>query len=176
MPKDSGRAIASAPTTPSEEMYLITVAVAEEEGTPAPLPLADLAQSLGISPISANQMVRRLEERGLVEYHPYHGVALTPAGRRVARRVLRGRRLWASFLAGHLGFSPEEADALACSLEHVTPPEAADRLARFLGDPAADPWAVPSRPRRKRPLRGGGDEGRGDADGRGSGRAGWAVC
>jgi DtxR family Mn-dependent transcriptional regulator len=135
--------MASAPTTPREEMYLITLAVAEEDGRPAPLPLAGLAQSLGISPISANQMVRRLEERGLVEYHPYHGVTLTAAGRRAAGRVLRGRRLWASFLAGRLGYSPAEADALACSLEHVTPPEAADRLARFLGDPGATPWGEP---------------------------------
>jgi DtxR family Mn-dependent transcriptional regulator len=124
-------------------MYLITVAVAEEEGRAAPLPLAELAASLGISPISANQMVRRLGERGLMSYHPYRGVALTAPGRAEARRVLRGRRLWATFLAGQLGFSPEEADALACGLEHVTPPDAADRLARFLGDPAATPWGEP---------------------------------
>ena len=146
MPKDSGPAAASPSTTPSEEMYLITLVVAEEDGHTVPLPLAGLAQALGISPISANQMVRRLEERGLVEYHPYRGVALTPAGRRVAGRVLRGRRLWACFLSGHLGYSPDEADALACSLEHVTPPDAADRLARFLGDPAADPSGRPVPP------------------------------
>lgn len=145
MAKDPGPGIGGgdALTTPSEEMYLITVAVAEEGGRQTPLPLAALADSLAISPVSANQMVRRLEERGLVEYHPYHGVALTPAGRRTARRVLRGRRLWAAFLAGRLGYSPVEADALACSLEHVTPPEAADRLARFLGDPAVTPWGEP---------------------------------
>jgi DtxR family Mn-dependent transcriptional regulator len=124
-------------------MYLIKVAVAEEDGHAAPLPLAELAAALEISPVSANQMVRRLEDRGLVEYHPYRGVALTDAGRREAHRVLRGRRLWATFLAGHVGFSPEEADSLACGLEHVTPPEAADRLARFLGDPAATPWGEP---------------------------------
>jgi DtxR family Mn-dependent transcriptional regulator len=127
-------------------MYLITLAVAGEDGHAAPLPLAGLAQALGISPISANQMVRRLEGRGLVEYHPYHGVILTPAGCRVAGRVLRGRRLWACFLSDHLGYSPDEADTLACSLEHVTPPEAADRLARFLGDPAADPNGRPIPP------------------------------
>jgi len=120
-------------------MYLITVAVAEEEGRTGPLPLADLAKSLGISPISANQMVRRLEDRGLLQYHPYHGASLTPAGRWEARRVLRGRRLWAAFLVAHLGFDPEEADALACSLEHVTPAKAADRLARFMGDPQVGP-------------------------------------
>ena len=127
-------------------MYLITVAVAEEEGRPGPLALADLAQSLAISPVSANQMVRRLQEQGLVEYHPYHGVSLTPAGRQAARRVLRGRRLWATFLVAHLAFTPEEADALACSLEHVTPPEAADRLAQFLGDPAVGPLGRPIPP------------------------------
>ena len=81
-----------------------------------------------------------------MEYQPYHGVALTSAGRRVAGRVLRGRRLWACFLSGRLGYSPGEADTLACSLEHVTPPEAADRLARFLGDPAADPFDRPIPP------------------------------
>jgi DtxR family transcriptional regulator, Mn-dependent transcriptional regulator len=140
VPKDSAALRESAvPTSPSEEMYLITVAVAEEEGRAGPLPLADLAESLGISPISANQMVRRLEERGLLAYHPYHGASLTPAGRQEARRVLRGRRLWGAFLVAHLGFDAEEADALACSLEHVTPPEAADRLARFLGDPEVGP-------------------------------------
>ena len=127
-------------------MYLITLAVAEEEGRTAPLPLADLAQRLDISPVSANQMVRRLEERGLVDYHPYHGAALTPEGRVAARRVLRGRRLWATFLAEHLAFTPQEADSLACSLEHVTPPEAADRLARFLGNPAVGPLGRPIPP------------------------------
>src|SRR4030042_2070249 len=100
MPKDAPAGVSSGPeggaTSPSEEMYLITVAVAEEEGRTGPLPLADLAESLGISPVSANQMVRRLEERGLLEYHPYHGASLTPPGRREARRVLRGRRLWAA--------------------------------------------------------------------------------
>jgi DtxR family Mn-dependent transcriptional regulator len=127
-------------------MYLITVALAEEEGRPGPLALAGLAQSLAISPVSANQMVRRLADQGLVEYHPYHGVSLTPAGRRAARRVLRGRRLWATFLVAHLGFTPEEADTLACSLEHVTPPEAADRLAQFLGNPAVGPLGHPIPP------------------------------
>ncbi len=127
-------------TTPSEEMYLITVAMAEEEGREGPLPLASLAQALSISPASANQMVWRLADRGLVAYHPYRGVLLTAAGRAAAQRVLRGRRLWASFLEEHLGFGVEEADALACDYEHLTPPRVADRLEAFLdraGGPAA---------------------------------------
>jgi len=137
MPKDIGadHEDESLPgsTSPSEEMYLITVARAEEEGRPGPLPLAALAQSLSISPISANQMVWRLAERGLLEYHPYHGVLLTGAGRDTARRVLRGRFLWTGFLEEHLGLGEEEADALACEFEHLTPARVADRLEAFLG-------------------------------------------
>lgn len=120
-------------TTPSEEMYLITVAVAEEQGHQGPMPLAALAQSLSITPVSANQMVRRLANRGLLEYHPYQGAMLTASGRAAARRVLRGRRLWTSFLVDHLGFDEREADTLACDLEHITPPRVADRLEGFLG-------------------------------------------
>lgn len=121
-------------TSPSVEMYLITVARHEEEGREGPLPLAALAEVLSISPVSANQMVRRLAERGLLEYHPYQGVLLTGVGRAAAHRVLRGRRLWTDFLTGHLGFGEEEADALACDFEHLTPPQLADRLEAFLGD------------------------------------------
>lgn len=141
MSKDTaaGRSCSPSPggTTPSEEMYLITVAMAEEGGREGPLPLASLAHALSISPVSANQMVWRLAERSLVDYHPYHGVVLTATGRTAARRVLRGRRLWTSFLVEHLGFGEEEADALACDLEHLTPPVVADRLEAFLGRSAA---------------------------------------
>lgn len=137
MPKDSGADVRDAPasavTSPSEEMYLITVALAEEGGGEERLSVASLAQDLSISPVSANQMVWRLAGRGLLDYHPYQGVALTPAGRAAARRVLRGRRLWRTFLVGHLGFGEEEADALACDLEHLTAPRVADRLESFLG-------------------------------------------
>ena len=143
MPKDSAKRMERLPpgdgTTPSEEMYLVTIAVAEEDGSGGPLPLAAVAHSLSISPVSANQMVHRLAERGLVDYHPYRGAVLTAAGRSAARRVLRGRRLWATFLVDRLGFGPAEADALACRLEHVTPPEVADRLSGFLGEPAVGP-------------------------------------
>ena len=120
-------------------MYLITVAVAAEDGQTGPLPMATLARALQVSPVSANQMVRKLAERGLVSYHPYHGVELRGAGWQIAGRVLRVRRLWATFLVDHLDMTPPEGDALACRMEHVTPPETAERLAVFLGSPVTGP-------------------------------------
>ena len=88
-------------------------------------------------------MIRKLDVRGLVTYEPYRGVQLSPAGGRIADQVLRTRRLWATFLAEHLGFSPAEADEQACHLEHATSPDAAERLAAFLGNPQAGPLGRP---------------------------------
>ncbi len=143
MPKENLGKSTSAPelatTSESEQMYLITVARAAEKGNEGPVSISTIAEALGVSVPSVNEMVRKLDSRGLLSYEPYHGVLLSDAGRRVADQVLRTRRLWATFLAEHLGFSPSAADDQACHLEHSTTPEAAERLATFLGNPSAGP-------------------------------------
>jgi DtxR family transcriptional regulator, Mn-dependent transcriptional regulator len=123
----------------SEEMYLATIAKLKESGGPGPVPITLLASEMDILPVSANQMVRKLEELGLVLYTPYQGVELTAAGGREARRILRGRRLWEVFLVERLQYEITAAAPLACRLEHYLPPEAAERLAGFLGNPLESP-------------------------------------
>jgi DtxR family transcriptional regulator, Mn-dependent transcriptional regulator len=130
-------------TSESEEMYLITAARAVEDGIDEPVPLARLADDLGISAVSANQMVKKLAGRGLVDYVPYQGVSLTDEGWRIARSILRRRRLWGVFLCRHLGLSPDRADGVACDMEHITPDDVAERLADFLDHPAVGPTGRP---------------------------------
>ena len=115
-------------------MYLNTVARACEDGFVEPVPMAEIAQRLEVSVPSVHEMVNKLSDRGLVTYEPYKGVHLTEPGMEIACRVLRTRRLWATFLVEHLGFEPEDADRQACELEHVTADEAVERLAAFLGN------------------------------------------
>ena len=144
MPEPGDRKIAGMPeTSESEEMYLLTIRRAAEAGHDGPVGVAHLAERLSVSPASANEMVRKLESRGLVGYEPYKGASLTPVGAEIAGRVLRTRRLWARFLADHLGFTPHQADELACDLEHATSIETVERLAEFLGHPAAGPLGEP---------------------------------
>jgi DtxR family Mn-dependent transcriptional regulator len=88
-------------------------------------------------------MIRKLERREMVAYEPYHGVLLTDRGRTVAQRVLRIRRLWGGFLTGALGMAADDADALACKLEHVTPVPVGDLLEGFLGDAGGVPRVAP---------------------------------
>ena len=140
----SGSLAAVAETTSeSEEMFLITVARAIEDGHSAPVPVPMLADALSISRVSANDMTKKLVRRGFVDYERYRGVTLRPEGTAIANRVLRRRRLWSLFLAEHLGLSPNVADTVACEFEHITPGEVAVRLADFLGDPTVDPEGKP---------------------------------
>ncbi len=126
-------------TSEAEEMYLITIATAIEDGYDEPVPISLIAGKLGVSGVSANQMVRKLATRGYVGYEPYRGVSLTPSGNAVAASILRSRRLWGVFLADRLGLGAARADEIACDLEHVTPEDVADLLSDFLGDPMAGP-------------------------------------
>lgn len=133
-------------TSEADEMYIITVARAIEDGEGPPVALSSVARSLEVSSVSANQMVKKLADRGLVTYIPYKGVELTEDGARLANVVLRNRRLWAVFLVEHLGLSPSDADDVACEMEHVTPEVVAERLSSFLGDPTLGPMgkAIPN--------------------------------
>lgn len=142
-PSPSALADVMASTSEAEQMYLITIAMAAEDGHDGPVPVPQLAAALSVSRVSANEMVKKLAERGLVEYTRYKGAALTADGAAIARTVLRRRRLWAVFLADHLGLTPAAADAVACEFEHITPSEVAEQLAHFLGDPSVGPQGKP---------------------------------
>ncbi len=117
----------------SIEMYLVTAALLQQQGEPVPISL--VAQELSVSPVSANEMCRKLVEQGFVDYQPYKGVTLTAKGETLAQRVLHRREIWEIFLTEKLTFERLEAKSIACRLEHVTPDKVAERLANFLETP-----------------------------------------
>jgi len=128
------------------EMYLITLAKLAERGIQGPVPVAQLAEELAVLPVSANQMVHKLEQEGILDYVPYKGVALRPEGQKLANRTLRRRRLWELFLVDRLGLPFAEADALACRMEHISSAEVTERLATFLGNPDRSSRGLPIPP------------------------------
>jgi len=127
----------------SIEMYLVNLARMSESGAEAPFPLTDLANSLHVQPVSANQMIHKLQEQGLVDFTPYKGVQLTLSGEKRACQVLRRHRLWEVFLVEKLNIPLDQAYELADRMEHLLPVEATERLAEFLGHPASSPTGKP---------------------------------
>ena len=127
----------------NEQMYLVTIAKLLEGDHESPVALSELANALSVLPVSVNQMIRKMDESGLVKYYPYKGVEFTPSGRQLVMRILRYRRLWEVFLVKHLDMSLEEADAQACRMEHITSDDVANRLSTFLGSPSVCPQGHP---------------------------------
>ena len=115
------------------EEYLESIGALEE--TENPVSTTSIAQSMGLSLASVSEMVRRLSDKGLVEYTPYGGAALTGEGRKRYLRLTRRHRLWEVFLNKHLGINWEDVYSHACTLEHATSDLVAEKLAIFLGNP-----------------------------------------
>jgi DtxR family Mn-dependent transcriptional regulator len=104
---------------------------------------SSLANHLGIGDGSVTDMVKRLSSKKLIEYTPYKGVNLTPAGRALAVRMVRRHRLWEMFLVQYLGYAWDEIHEEAERLEHATSDELDKRLDRLLGHPKFDPHGDP---------------------------------
>jgi DtxR family Mn-dependent transcriptional regulator len=126
--------------TESTEMYLKAMVELEAGDVVA---VGRLAGRLGVTNVSANEMVHRLTESGLLSHTPYKGVSLTEDGRAAACSVLRRQRLWECFLYEHLHIEWAKLYELACSLEHATAPEVTEALAVFLGNPKICPRGNP---------------------------------
>lgn len=125
----------------SAEMYLKSIH--ELMGESGVVPISTLAERLGITVVSATEMIHRLQQQRLVEHHPYKGVTLTPAGRDQASSILRRQRLWECFLSDQLGIPWDRLYDLACGLEHAVGSEVTEALAAFLGHPSHCPHGNP---------------------------------
>ncbi|WP_435153882.1 metal-dependent transcriptional regulator [Haladaptatus sp. DFWS20] len=85
-----------------------------------------LANQLGVSPASVNEMVGKLQERGLVEHEKYRGATLTEDGEKRASDALQTYCILERFLANVL--EVDEFRMEAKQLESVIDETVAERL------------------------------------------------
>lgn len=114
--------------------------VLEETGEATTEGLAQAARN----PVGPDDVAGLVRE-GLVEESGGR-LLLAPAGRAMARALVRRFRLSGSLLSVVYGMDPERAEALACELEHDLRPELTDALCTFLGHPTTCPHGQPIPP------------------------------
>ncbi len=103
----------------------------------------ELATHLTVKPATANNMLKKLKEKTLVDYEKYGKIMLTPKGKKRAISIVRNHRLWETFLYEKLSFSWDEVHEVAEQLEHIKSAKLIDRLDEFLDFPALDPHGDP---------------------------------
>jgi DtxR family transcriptional regulator, Mn-dependent transcriptional regulator len=99
----------------------------------------EVAQRLGVTPATATSMLKRMAGLGLVEYMPYKGATLTPAGEKVALETIRHHRLIEAYLSEALGMPLDQVHDEAEVLEHYISEELEELMAAKLGEPSHDP-------------------------------------
>ena len=103
----------------------------------------EMAANLGVKPATATDMLKKLKEKGLVEYEKYGKITLSAEGKRNALAILRKHRLWETFLSKKLDFSWDEVHEVAEQLEHIQSEKLVDKLEEFLNFPEFDPHGDP---------------------------------
>lgn len=101
-----------------------------------------LAQRLELAPSSVSEMLKQLEQKGLVEYAE-KGVVLTKEGELKARKVIRKHRLSERLLTDILGFKWDKVHEEACRLEHDISSEMEEKIEEKLGNPRTCPHGYP---------------------------------
>lgn len=129
--------------TSTVEDYLKCIFLAQESSEEQLISTGQIAAALGVAPGTATAMVKALAESGLVDYEPYSGVRLRPAGEKLAAHVLRRHRLIELFLVQVMGIDWSEVHAEAELLEHSVSERLIDRIDEMLGRPEADPHGDP---------------------------------
>jgi DtxR family Mn-dependent transcriptional regulator len=102
---------------------------------------ARIAERLEVSRPAVSEMIRKLEQEGLVDVDGRIG--LTGDGQRLAEQVVRRHRLAERFLTDILKLSWAEAHKEAGKWEHVISKNVEEALDRLLGEPTTCPHGNP---------------------------------
>ncbi|WP_395617436.1 metal-dependent transcriptional regulator [Aquirufa sp.] len=126
----------------TEENYLkvihrLSEATSEDISTNA---VAELMQTKAAS---VTDMLRKLADKGWVNYQKYQGVRLSAEGEKIALSIVRKHRLWEVFLVDKMGFNWDEVHEIAEQLEHIESDQLVNKLDEYLGFPKTDPHGDP---------------------------------
>lgn len=103
----------------------------------------ELSKHLGIKMPSVTSMMKKMAEKGLVNYESYKPVKLTQKGQMEAALIIRKHRLTEMFLVEKMGFGWDEVHDIAEQIEHVKAPAFFMKMDALLGHPKFDPHGSP---------------------------------
>ncbi|SMX94447.1 iron (metal) dependent repressor, DtxR family [Brevibacterium aurantiacum] len=122
--------------------YLKAIWSAQEWGG-TPMTATELANRFGTTKANVTEVLKRLDELGLIVRVPYRPPVLTSKGETIALSMVRRHRLLETFLVESLGYGWDEVHDEAEILEHAASDRLVDRIDAFLGRPQADPHGDP---------------------------------
>ena len=93
--------------------------------------VTDLARRLGVTHVTVNRTVARLQREGFMTTQPYRGIFLTPKGSKLAADCRHRHEVVVAFLRS-VGVPTKSAEHDAEGIEHHVSPETLAAFARHL--------------------------------------------
>jgi DtxR family transcriptional regulator, Mn-dependent transcriptional regulator len=128
-------------TTVTKENYLKALHYLHQKNID--ISLTELGKKMGVSKPTVNDMVKKLQANGWVNYERYKPIKLTNEGKKTAAFIVRKHRLSEMFLVKIMGFGWEQVHDIAEELEHTKSDILFDRMDELLGFPTVDPHGSP---------------------------------
>ena len=130
MNQDRSKTDTHKPLTPTMENYLEAIYNLDNEKRG--VRVKDIAKRLGVKMPTVTNMLKTLNDRGMVNYERYEYLELTEKGADVGEEIDRRHQILRNFLTDILGIDFDKADEEACSMEHAVGPATMDRLVAFM--------------------------------------------
>jgi DtxR family Mn-dependent transcriptional regulator len=118
------------PLTSSLEDYLEAIFHVEQVKHAARA--KDVAERLKVSGASVTAALRTLGEKKLINYAPYDLITLTTKGKAIAEDIVQRHDTLRKFFVKVLGIVPQEAEEVACKMEHAMSENVFERLTQFI--------------------------------------------
>ncbi|BAL81590.1 metal-dependent transcriptional regulator [Caldisericum exile] len=116
--------------TKSIEDYLEAIFVVREQK--GYVRVKDIADLLNVKLPSVTEIIKKMQESGLIEHTPYGEIKLTEIGENVGRNVWQKHKALYEFLKDYLKVDDDTAFKEACLIEHSVSQDTIEKLKEFL--------------------------------------------
>ena len=125
----------------SKEDYLRSIYHLMEENQD--VKSVDVAEYLNVTKPSVSEMLRNLDNDGLIQYKKYSKIKLKKKGYNLAQNLTARHRIIETFLRDTIKLNPQKIHYEANKLEHGFSDESIMKLSKLLKNPKTDPHGKP---------------------------------
>ncbi len=91
----------------------------------------EIAEALGVKPASVTDMLKKLQDKGLIIYEKYRGVLITSEGEKIAKKLLHRAEILIKFFR-IFGVQDDNAEKIAHHVEHYIEDSSFQKIEKFV--------------------------------------------
>ncbi len=91
----------------------------------------EISEALGVKPASVTDMLKKLQDKGLIHYEKYRGISITEKGKKIAKKLVHRSEVIEEFFTV-FGVEGKNAEQIANKIEHYIDDDSFERIEKFV--------------------------------------------